>query len=84
MTRTIPPMPPIPPDEAAREFLREEMAAAEAAGRPEMAYYAVKEALILAWETINRLRAAQTGEEVSGDVTQTNAGAYRDGTIKVE
>jgi hypothetical protein len=62
VTREIAPF-AIPPDEAAREFVREMIAASEAEGRPERAYYTVRDALYESWALIDRLRAAQTGEE---------------------
>lgn len=63
MTREIAPL-ASQPDEAAREFVREMIAAAEAEGRPERAYYVIRDALYDAWRDLDRLRAAQTGEEV--------------------
>lgn len=62
MTRPVPP-PPTAPDEADREFVREMIATAEATGGFASAWPIVTEALYAAWKTIDRLRAAQPGEE---------------------
>lgn len=59
----------IPPDEAEREMLRHLIFEAEAAGRPERVYVAVRDALYDAWaltdslrEQIAALRAAQDAQ----------------------
>lgn len=65
MTREIEPL-RIPPDEAAREFVREMIVAAEASGRIEVAYPHVRAALYESWELIDRLRAALGGEATEG------------------
>jgi hypothetical protein len=61
VTREIEPL-TIQPDEATREFLRETIAAAEAEGRPERAFYILRDALYESWRELDRIRAAQTGE----------------------
>jgi hypothetical protein len=66
MTREIPPLPPHP-DEAAREFVRETIVAAEAEGRPERAFYIARDALYEAWREIDRVRAAMSGEATGDD-----------------
>lgn len=54
----IPPI-VIAPDEGDREIIRELIFEAEAAGKPERVYVAIREALYDAWAKIDALRAAQ-------------------------
>lgn len=65
MTRPIPPPPPPARDEPERELVRLLIAEAEAEGRLDRPFFVLRDALYAAWRTIDRLRAAQAGEEIA-------------------
>lgn len=62
----IPPI-VIAPDEGEREMIRNLIFEAEAAGRPERVYPAVRDALYDSWAKIDALRAAQGAQGPEGE-----------------